>query len=117
MKIGEKIFVYSPSNRNYETYEEHLARCWVECEIVAETRVSWIVKLGVLSEVNIDKKTERCRDTPRIAKSTDEIRKHWEAEKWLDARYRMGDRLRSIHNIDVLHKVADLIGFDPFDDK
>lgn len=116
MKIGDKIFVYSPYGRHDKTYEEHLAR-WTEYEIVGETRVSWIAKQGTWGEVKIDKKTEQCRGETQIAKSTDEIRKRWEDEKWSDARFRMGNEIRFVKDIDVLRKVADLIGFDPFDEK
>jgi hypothetical protein len=110
MKLGDTIYVYSPYGRHDRTYEEHLAR-WSEYKIVEETRVSWIAKRGSWCEVKIDKKTEQCRDKTQIATSAEEILKRWEDRQWVDSRYRIAEKIQRSTDVDLLKKIAELVGY------
>jgi hypothetical protein len=118
MKLGDTIYVYSPYGRHERSLEDHLAR-WSEYKICEETRVSWIAKVDgwTHSEIKIDKKTEKPRGGERIATSMDEIRKHWDDRQWVDSRYRIAERIQQSTDVELIKKVAALIGYDPKADK
>lgn len=116
MKLGDTIFVYESHGRREKSLEEHLAN-WKEYKIDEETRVSWIASCGTYSwcKVKIDKKSEQSRGKERIATSSrDEIVRQYEEWQWRSMHaYRMADRLRFVKDVEVLRKVAELIGYDP----
>lgn len=117
MKLGDIVFVYRPHGRHERSLEDHLSH-WVECKIESETKVSFVAKADRWTEVKIDKKTLLPRGNERIAASREEISDRWEDDQWRTYRvYRMADRLRFVKDVEVLRKVAELIGYDPKDEK
>jgi len=110
MKLGDVVYVYRSYGREAKTFDEYLKR-WDEYEIKEETRVSWIAQFGYRTKIKIDKKTETCRDSHELATSHEAIRIQWETMQWFAARYRIGEMVQRTTNVELLKKIADLVGY------
>lgn len=115
IKVGTYVWVQARYNRTAKTFEDVL-HGWDRCEIIAETRVSWVVGYGYAdgqtSEIfKINKKTGELNKIGRIRWTLDGLREEWEEQRWASTHaHRIGDAVRRSDAV-TLRQVAELIGY------
>lgn len=118
LKIGTKVWVFDLDHRVYpksETrwkfgspiYSEHFR----PAEITGETTRSWIVRGGMIGEKRIPKKAPFANTGVYSDSLKDD--KIWENQH----RNKIIDQLRFCNDVDVLRKIAELIGYEPDGDQ
>ena len=112
--VGSTVWWFDPNRRVYvkdekgyrtgsPIYREH----WRRTTIVSETRMSWVTKDGN----KISKSDRRMRDSmglKAVVFSLAEV----DADCWInDNRYKVAERVRDCKDVDVLKRIAEIVGY------
>ena len=117
MKLGDKVWVFDSNIREYVDDEgkRHASpiyrKKFIECYIIGETRVSWII-----SHYTLEEAPEWAVKKGTKVKKADEGKKFWSSEEdvekecWIFGNaYRISEKVRKCDDYDILKRIDEMI--------